>query len=67
MRSVTSHFRSLFGNPNPNLLEMLKDGLLLKRMKKLLRKNQKEKRRLDWHEYKVQALFKYDKKVTLVE
>lgn len=66
MRFVTSHFRSLFGNPNPNLLEMLKDGLLLKRMKKLLRKNQKEKRRLDWHDYTVSALYKFDKKVLIM-
>lgn len=67
MRFVTSHFRSLFGNPNPNLLEMLKEGLLQKKMKKLLRKKPKEKRKLDWHDYTVSALYKFDKKVELIE
>ena len=37
--------------------------MLLKRIKKLLRKKQKEKRRLDWHDYTVSALYKFDKKV----
>ena len=36
-------------------------------MKKLLRKKPKEKRKLDWHDYTVSALYKFDKKVELIK
>ena len=35
-------------------------------MKKLLRKKPKEKRKLDWHDYTVSALYKFDKKVIIM-
>lgn len=35
-------------------------------MKKLLRKKPKEKRKLDWHDYTVSALYKFDKKVSIM-